>query len=211
MRANLVPGLVLWCVGFAVVVAYYRHAPTRAALEGLIGLRARIGVLFPVLATALCGGALPILVLRRNPDTRDDYRLKNCALLASFWAYKGFEVEMWYRVLARVVGADHGVRTVAIKCFLDQAVYSPFFAVPVTVFVFAFNHAGLRFAPVADDFRAGGWYRRRVLPSLIANAVLWVPMVCLVYALPLPLQTVLFDLALCFCILLVAHITRRPR
>jgi hypothetical protein len=34
-------------------------------------------------------------------------------------------------------------------------------------------------------------------------------MVCLVYALPLPLQTLLFDLGLCFCILLVAHITRR--
>jgi hypothetical protein len=209
MRANIAPGIALWCLGLAVVLAYYYFPPIHGLLDQLTGARERFGLLFPIITTAICGGLLPVLYLRQDPAVRVDYRFKNCIFLVSFWGYKGFEIELWYRLLAHVVGTDHSVRTVAIKCFLDQAIYSPFFAVPLTVLVFAFNHAGLRLAPVIRDLRAGNWYRRHVLPMVIANAVLWVPVVCLVYALPLALQTILFDLALCFCILLIAHITRR--
>lgn len=208
-RAHLVPGIVLWLVGSALVLAYYRHAPTHAALERLTDLHARMGLLFSFVGTMICGGLLPVLYLRLDPAVRGDYQLKNCLFLLGFWGYKGVEIELWYRVLAHFVGADNGVRTIAIKSALDQFLYSPFFAVPLTVLVFSFNHAGLRFAPVLADIRAGHWYRRHVLPTVVANAALWIPMVCLIYALPLPLQTLLFDLALCFCILLVAHITRR--
>jgi len=208
-RANLVPGVALWLIGSVLVFAYYYHAPTHAALERLTELHARMGLTFSLLATMICGGLLPILYLRRDPAVRADYQLRNCLFLLAFWGYKGVEIELWYRLLAHVVGSDNSVRTIAIKGALDQFLYSPFFAVPLTVLVFSFNHAGLRFAPVLADVRAGGWFRRQVLPTVVANAALWIPMVCLVYALPLPLQTLLFDLALCFCILLIAHIIRR--
>ena len=208
-RANIAPGIVLWLIGSALVLAYYYHPPTHAALERLTVLHARMGLTFSLVGTMICGGLLPILYLRRDPAMRADYQLRNCAFLLAFWAYKGVEVELWYRMLAHFVGADNSVRTIVIKGALDQFLYSPFFAVPLTVLVFSFNHAGLRLAPVLADIRAGHWYRRQVLPTIVANAALWIPMVCLVYALPLPLQTLLFDLALCFCILLVAHITRR--
>ena len=208
-RANLAPGLALWAVGAALVFAYYHHAPTHSALERLTDLHARMGLMFSFVGTMLCGGLLPVLYLRLDPAVRADYQLKNCLFLLGFWGYKGVEIELWYRVLAHFIGADNSVRTIAITGALDQFVYSPFFAVPLTVLVFSFNHAGLRFAPVIADLRAGGWYRRHVLPTVVANAALWIPMVCLVYALPLALQTLLFDLGLCYCILLVVHITRR--
>lgn len=210
-RANLLPGVMLWCIGLALVLAYYYHAPTHAALERLTALRAQLGWFFPMLGTVLCGAILPILYLRRDPMLRDDYRLKNCVFLILFWAYKGVEIEIWYRVLAHFVGNNNDVRTVAIKGFLDQAVYCPLFAVPLTVLGLTFNHVGLRFAPLVADFHAGGWYRRHILPTLFANAVIWIPVVCLVYALPLSLQIVLFDLVLVFFILIAAHITRGAR
>ncbi len=209
LRDNFVPGLVLWCVGLALVVAYYFNASTHAALEKFGDLRDRYGLLVPVIGTVLCGAILPSLYLRRNPAVRAHYRLKNMAFLSLFWGYKGIEVEIWYRILARVVGTDHSIATVAIKSFIDQAIYCPFFAVPLTVLGLSFNHAGLRAAPLIADFRAGGWYRRHILPTLLANAIIWVPVVCLVYSLPLSLQALLFDLVLCFYILIVAHLTRR--
>jgi hypothetical protein len=208
-RANFVPGLVLWSIGLALVIAYYFHPPTHAALERLVGLRAKIGLLFPILGTVLCGAILPVLYLRRDPAVRNDYRFKNIVFLCLFWAYKGIEIEFWYRFLAYVIGPGNDVRTVAIKGFIDQAIYCPFFAVPLTVIGLSFNHAGLRAAPLIADFRAGHWYRRHIFPTLLANAIIWVPVVCLVYSMPLSLQTVLFDLVLCFYILIVAHLTRR--
>jgi len=210
-RANVVPGLVLWSVGLVLVLAYYFHPATHAALERVTGLRDRMGLLFPMLGTVICGAILPVLYLRSDPATRGDYQLRNCAFLVLFWAYKGVEVELWYRLLAYLVGSGHNVQTIAIKCVLDQFVYCPLFAVPMTVLGLSFNHAGLRWEPLLADFRAGRWYRRQILPTLIANAAIWIPVVCLVYALPLSLQTLLFDLVLCFYILTVAHITRRAQ
>ena len=208
-RANLGPGLALWLIGLVLVVAYYQHAPSHAALERLAGLRERLGWFFPIITTAICGGLLPILYLRRDPSLRADYQLKNCAFLLLFWAYKGVEIEVWYRLMAHFVGTGIDLKTVAIKVLLDQIIYCPLYAVPLTVLSFAFNRAGLRSAPVWADLRAGGWYRRHILPTVIANAALWIPVVALVYTLPLSLQTLLFDLVLCFYILMVAHITRR--
>ncbi len=208
-RANLVPGIVLWTVGLILVVGYYWSPPVHAALERVTGLRSQLGILFPIIGTVICGGILPILYLRRDPANRASYQFRNCVFLVLFWAYKGVEIELWYRFLAFLVGADNSVRTVAIKSLLDQAIYCPFYAVPMTVLGLSFNHVGLRLGPLVADFRAGGWYRRHILPTLIANAAVWIPVVCLVYSLPLSLQALLFDLVLCFYILLVAHITRR--
>ena len=208
-RANLVPGLVLWLVGLALVTAYYYHAPTHAALERLTALRARSGLLFPIVGTLICGGALPILYLRTDPAARADYQLKNCVFLLLFWAYKGVEVDLWQRALAHFVGNDTRVTTVALKVFLDQFVYCPIWAVFVTVIAYNWQSAGFRWAPLMADFRAGQWYQRQILPALVANLGLWVPLTVLIFALPLPLQLPLFDLALVFYTLLIAHITRR--
>jgi hypothetical protein len=54
---------------------------------------------------------------------------------------------------------------------------------------------------------AGGqWYRRKVLPVLISNLGVWVPTVCIIYALPTALQLPLQNLVLCFFTLLLAHV-----
>jgi hypothetical protein len=209
-RANLVPGLALQAVALALVLAYYWHPPTRAVFEQLMALRARTGLLFSIVATAICGGVLPFLYMRLQPATRAGYTWVSGLFFSVLWAYKGIEVEYWYRFLAWLVGNDAAVRTVAIKVFLDQFIYCPVWAVVVTVIAYAWQSAGFRWGPVAADFRAGHWYQRHILPATVANFGLWVPLTCLIYALPLPLQLPLFDLVLVFYTLLIAHITRRP-
>jgi len=208
-HANLVPGFILQAVALALVLAYYWHPPTRAVFEQLTALRGRTGLLFSVLATALCGGILPLVYLRLNPATRAGYTWKSFVFFTLFWAAKGIELDYWYRLLAWSVGNDTQVRTVAIKVFLDQTVYCPIWAVVVTVLAYAWHAAGFRWAPLRTDFRAGQWYRRHILPSLLANLGLWVPLTCLIFALPLSLQLPLFDLVLVFYTLLITHITRR--
>ena len=208
-RANLVPGLILQAVALALVLAYYWYPPARSLFEQLMVLRSRTGLLFSIVATALCGGVLPFIYMRADPATRASYTWKSGLFFTLVWAYKGIEVDYWYRFLAWCVGNDTHVRTVAIKVFLDQFVYCPVWAVVTTVIAYAWQSAGFRWAPLRDDFRAGHWYQRHVLPAAVANFGLWVPLTCLIYALPLLLQLPLFDLVLVFYTLLIAHITRR--
>lgn len=207
-RMVLVPGLFLQAFALLVVLGYYWHPPTTAFLNELSLLRQRTGLAYVIIATGLCGGVLPFIYLRLFPGQLPPPLWRQGLCLTLFWSYKGLEVDFWYRILARFVGTSTDVGSIAFKTFLDQFVYCPLWAVPITVLVYMFNDNGWKITPLIADFRQGGWYRRHILPSLLANQGLWVPVVCLVYALPLSLQLPLFNLVLCFYTLMMAHLIR---
>ena len=207
-RANLIPGLILQLFALTLVLAYYHHAPTRALCERLASFRTEQGLIYSFFATSFFGGLLPCLYLRLSPATRARFDLKQNLLLLCFWAYKGVEVDLWYRLLVRMVGSGTDAHTVVIKMLLDQFITCPLFFVPVTVIVYAWNDTHFNTAAVISDLRTSGWYRRRVLPMLISNLGVWVPTVCIIYSLPSALQIPLFNLVLCFFTLLIAHLTR---
>jgi len=210
-RANLGPGIVLQIVALIVALAYYHHAPTRAAFEQVMVFRAKTGFVFGIVSTGLFGGLLPFLYLRADPASRSGHGWRQGLLLTTFWAYKGLEIEIWYRVLARVVGEGHGATTIVTKAFLDQFVYCPLFAVPLTALVYKWNAVDFSVRALWDDFRSPGWYNRSVLPTLLANLGVWLPAVAIIYALPTPLQLPMQNLVLVFFTLLLAHLNARRR
>lgn len=208
-RATIGPALVLQVAALALVFAYYNHDATRAALQRLAEFRAEKGFLFGVISTGLVGGLLPFLYLRSRRATRGRYTWTQGLGLVAFWSYKGLEIEIFYRFLARVVGEGADLMTIFTKMVIDQFVYCPFFAVPSTVLVYAWIDANYEAKPVAKDLRQPQWYRRRVLPPLLSNVAVWVPAVCLIYALPTPLQLPMQNLVLCFFTLLLAHVIKK--
>ena len=208
-RANLLPGLVLQVTALIVVLAYYHHSSTRAAFEQLAAFRAHAGLAFGLASTGFFGGLLPFLYLRFMAGSNCQYGWRQGLLLTAFWGYKGLEVELWYRLLAQVVGAGHDITTIVIKSLLDQAVYCPLLAIPLTVVVYQWIAPGIRWHAVAADFRKPGWYARSVLPTLLANVGVWLPAVVIIYSLPTPLQLPLQNLVLVFFTLLLAHLNAR--
>ena len=210
-RANLGPGLVLQATALTIVLAYYRHEPTRAVLEQLRGWRTQAGFVFSILSTAIFGGVLPFLYLRLNPATRPAHGWHEGAALTLFWGYKGLEIDILYRVLAHFVGSGHDPATIATKAFLDQLVYCPLFAVPLTVLFYRWCSSGFDLGGLRDDFLEDRWYARTVLPTMITNIGVWLPAVAIIYALPTPLQLPLQNLVLCFFTLLLAHLNRPRR
>lgn len=210
-RANLLPGLALQVIALVLVLAYYHHAPTRAVFAQVMAFRAQTGFVFGIISTGIFGGLIPFLYLRSHLAWRSQYRWPQGLLLTLFWGYKGLEIEIWYRVLAHVVGQGHDGLTIAIKAFLDQFVYCPVFAVPLTVLVYKWNAVNFSFRALAADIRTAGWYTRSVLPTMIANLGVWIPAVAIIYALPTPLQLPMQNLVLVFFTLLLAHLNRERR
>jgi len=146
-RAHLVPGLVLQACAITLVIAYYKHAPTHAALDALAAFRERTGWLYGIVATGLFGGVLPLIYLKLDPATRSRFTLAQGAVLVAFWSYKGFEVDLWYRGLNFIVGSGHGVGTIVTKMLLDQFVYCPLYAVPAEMLFYAWCEAHFDAAP----------------------------------------------------------------
>jgi len=208
-RANLGPGLVLQAAALALVLAYYRNDTTREVLGRVVAWRQEVGVGLSILSTGFFGGFLPMLYLKLRRATRERYSMAQAGAITAFWAYKGFEVDLLYRLLARFVGERNDWGTIAVKTVIDQFVYCPLLAVPLTVLVYEWVTARFDAGAVKADVRAGGWVRRRVVPVLISNVGVWLPTACIIYALPTALQLPLQNLVLCFFTLLVAHQTQR--
>ncbi|HTO04733.1 MAG TPA: hypothetical protein VL069_13570 [Opitutus sp.] len=208
-RANVIPGFVLQLMALALVTAYYHHEATRTALDRFASWRVEVGLISAMLSTGFFGGLLPLFYLRLQRSTRSHYNLLQGAAITVFWAYKGVEVDVLYRLLARYVGTGNEVSTIAIKTMIDQFIYCPLLAVPITVLFY--DWVGVRFDTRAwiKDIQAAGWFRRKILPLLISNFWVWLPTACIIYSLPTPLQLPLQNLVLCFYTLLVAHLSRR--
>ncbi len=208
-RANLVPGLVLQAFALVLVLGYYFHAPTRLWFTRLADLRNETGMIFGVISTGLFGGLLPLLYLKAAPSTRSHVTWKQGLTLTAFWSYKGIEIALWYSFLAWSIGESAGVGIIATKSFLDQFVYCPIWAVPTTAMFYLWCKTGFDLRAVADDLRGPRWYARRVMPLLCANLGVWLPLVCIIYALPTPLQLPLQNIVLCFFTLVLAHMSHR--
>ncbi len=205
-RANFLPGLALQLFALALVLAYFFHAPTHAALERVGAWRGEYGVIFPILSTGFFGGLLPFLYLKFSSGR---YNWAQGAFITAFWSYKGFEIDLWYRILAKIAGEEPTPTAIVTKMLLDQFVYCPLLAIPVTALVYAYAETHFNARAVLADVRAPRWYVRRTLPMLISTMGVWIPTVCIIYALPTPLQLPLQNIVLCFFTLLLAHIAQK--
>ena len=210
-RANLIPGLALQAFALAVVLGYYWSEQIHSLLTHITDFRASIGWPFAVLSTSFFGGLLPLLYLKSSRSSRDQLTWKQGALYTAYWAYKGIEISAWYWFLAWAIGDANNIEKVAIKTLLDQFVWCPLWAVPSTAVFYFWCQHGCRLHTVLADLRQPRWYKRRVLPQLCANIGVWLPLVCIIFALPIPLQLPLQNLVLCFYCLLLAHMTRRAQ
>jgi hypothetical protein len=205
------PGLVLQAVALGLVLAYYFLPAARGFFERLAVWRTEGGFVFSAVAGALCGGVVPFFYLRMNPATRAANPWPLVLFFAFFWAWKGAETDLWYRIMSAVFGDGTGAATIAVKAASDQFLWNSLYAAPVGIAIFAWKDAGFRWAPVAADRRAGRWYYRRVFPVLLTTWAVWIPVVCCVYALPPALQVPLFNVVLCFWSLLFTHLMTRQR
>ncbi|HLP40207.1 MAG TPA: hypothetical protein VK465_01760 [Fibrobacteria bacterium] len=207
-RANLVPGLGLQAFAIAVVLAYYRHAPTREALDAVADFKRMTGYFYSFFATALFGGLIPWLWLRANPGTRAHTRVSHGVFLVLVWACKGVEVDAFYRLQSAVWGDGTDFATIVCKVVLDLFVYCPLWASPTTILLFQWKEMGFSFSAMR---RLGplGFLRRNLLTTLVATWSVWLPAVAVIYSLPLALQVPLFNIVLCFFSLLYSAMARK--
>jgi hypothetical protein len=209
-RAHIVPGLVLQAFALGLVYSYYHSAAANEALSRLMEFRRRTGLGFGIVSTAVFGGLLPYLYMRcwRDESGIPRYDLRQGICLVAFWAYKGIEVDLFYRLMARIFGGGHDAATIIPKALVDQLVYCPLLAVPAMLVVYGWMDAHFDGRALAADLRAPRWYSRRAFPVLLSNFGVWAPAVAIIYALPTPLQLPLQNIVLCFYTLLIAHQTR---
>jgi hypothetical protein len=206
VRRNLLPGLVLQGTALALVTAYFTSPALQTALDHIGTLKREFGFAFSAFSTALFGGLLPFLVLLLTRQLPPGKRRAELLFYVTFWAWKGMEIDAFYRLQGFWFGEDASVATIATKALVDQGVYNVLWAAPSQTLFFLWKDSGFSLAELKRRLRAESLWRRLGL-VLVSTWVVWLPTVAIVYALPAPLQIPLFNLVLCFWCLLLSFIS----
>ena len=164
---------------------------------------------YAVPATAFFGGLVPFLYLRANPATRKTTPWKFLVFYLVFWAYKGWEIDFLYHSEALLFGMGNGIGTVVPKVLFDQFIYNPLWAAPVQLLAYHWMHTGYS-SRAFKGFRWREYFLRKIPTTLISTWGVWVPLVTLIYILPVPLQLPVSNLCLCFWVL-VFSILAQPK
>jgi hypothetical protein len=209
-RANAVPALIIQLLMLALLIAYYTSADFASALSRLAEFKRTHGLLFVVLASVTAGALIPeiflILFFQRGRANRRN--LRNLFFTIPVWGFDGSLVDLLYRSEAHWFGDVVTLPVVCTKICVDQFGYNPFFAAPFGVLTYEWKNSGITLQPVRALF-AWSHYRDKILPTLLATWAVWIPLMAIIYSVPLALQFPLFGLALSFWVLLLTYMTNR--
>ena len=210
IRVNLLPGVALWILGVAVILVYHYVDAAAPAFARIAQWKETYGYLYSGVATAIFGGIIPFLYLRAAGQIPEDKVRSWFLFFLLFWVWRGVEVDAFYRLQDWLFGSGTDVKTVAIKVIVDQFLYSPLWASPALAVLYAWKDVDFSFERLKKRIN-----RRMFLfdiPSvLLSTWIVWIPAVTIIYSLPLPLQIPLFNLVLCFFVLLVSVLNKTPR
>ncbi len=207
-RANLAPALCIQALMLALLVAYYWSASVKATFDTLADYKLRVGYPFVLIAAVMAGAIVPELFVvaffQRGRLTKRN--LRNLLFTIPIWALDGTLVDLLYRSEAAWFGNVVTMPVVFAKICVDQFGYNPFFAAPFGVLTYEWKNNGFSWESLG---RSLGWahYRDKIIPTLCATWAVWIPMMAIIYSLPLALQFPFFSLALVFWVLLLTYMT----
>ena len=209
-RANAKPALIIQTIMLALAIAFYTNANVAEALRRLAEFKREHGLVFIIVASVLAGAVIPEIFLilffqRSRPQTGN---LRNLAFTIPVWGFDGSLVDLLYRSEAHWLGDVATAPVVLGKILIDQFGYNVFFAAPFGVLTYEWKNSGISIGPLRDLFT---WkhYRDKIIPTLVATWAVWIPLMAIIYSLPLALQFPMFGLALSFWVLLLTYMTNR--
>lgn len=196
-RANLAPMLILQFLA-ALTVAAYRVFPSFgnlfapfAAWHVAWGWRAAF------LCQAFFCGILPGLFLLLFRGIRP--RRTGLAILAqSLWCGTfGIGVGEIFKLLAAWFGDNASLSTLLLKTAFDQFVWTVLVIAPANAVFYFWVGRDFSLARVRRDWPRH-FLSRVYLPNLVSNWCVWIPVIFIVFAFPLPLQILVCGMA-CSC------------
>jgi len=205
-----VPALIIQAIMLGLLIAFYTSRTVASTLSQLAEFKRTHGLSFVVIASITAGALIPELFLilffqRGRPNRRN---LRNLLFTIPVWGFDGSLVDLLYRSEAALLGDVVTMPIVLAKICIDQFGYNVLFAAPFGVLTYEWKNNGISLRPVRQLFT---WehYRDKILPTLLATWAVWIPLMAIIYSLPLALQFPLFGFALSFWVLLLTYMTNR--
>ena len=186
LRRNAVPTVVLWLSAALLAVAYFRVPSVADFFVPLAHWQSEGGWVAAFLNRVIFCGLLPGVFLLTVPSLRPP-KVGRVILAYSLWAgLWGILCDGFFTLQVQVFGSGRDVLTVLKKTLVDQFVWNVAICTPANAVFFHWVESG---------FTRRGSVRKGFLPMLVANLIVWLPVMVVVYVFPLPLQVQLVGFA----------------
>ena len=207
-RANRLPMVVLWALALTTVLTYYFVPGFADLLEPLAQWQSNNGSLAAFVTLFLFCGLIPGMFLLSIQSLRPQ-RPVLTVLAQSVWCgLWGMANNGLYTLQCRWFGDGTDIATLLIKTAFDQFVWTVFILAPCNATFFFWLARDFSFRRLRCE-----WPKRFVhdvfLPNLISNWIVWIPVLCFVYAFPLALQIQVAGIASSFWVLMCLQIGKR--
>jgi hypothetical protein len=209
LKQNLLPGLVLQSFALSLLLLYFFVPASKPAFSWFGLLKQEYGFLYSFVATGIFGGLIPFLYLwlsNRIAPGRSSLALLVFYLV--FWGIKGAEVDFFYRLQEQWFGYGNDLPTIATKMAVDQFLYSALWAAPGITIVYLWMESGWSVRATRQAM-SREFFLVKIPTVILSNWLVWIPAVSVVYAMPTELQIPLFNLVLCFWVLLLAVLNKK--
>lgn len=207
-QANAVPAAVLWLLALGVVLCYYLVPGVAALFEPLARWQTEYGWGAAFLNRFFFCGVVPGIFLVGVKSLRPKFPFAT-AFAQGIWAgLSGVLFDAFYRCQADWFGTGLDWQTLLAKMAVDQFVLTAVFVAPLNVVVFFWISREFSARRTLAEFPRP-FVARALMPNLIANWCVWIPVNLATYALPLSLQLQVSGFACAFWALTCLQIGRR--
>lgn len=208
VRANLVPMIVLWVLAAALVLGYYFLPGIDSVLEPLRKWQVESGWLAAFLNRFFFCGVVPGVFFLSVGSIRPQMPIATAFAQGVWGGVSGIVYDFFYRWQCVWFGDGVDFVTLLKKLLVDQFTITVFVIAPLNVLVFFWISRGFSFARFRSEFPRP-FFTRALLPNLVTNWCVWIPVVLAIYAFPLALQVQVSGFACAFWALTCLQIGRR--
>ena len=207
-KQNFLPGLILQCFALAILLVYFFVPQSQATFAWFSQRKQDYGFLYSAVSTAICGGLVPVIYLWLSGRLAKASLFSALLFYCLFWAYKGMEVDAFYRLQNDWFGSESNLQTVATKMAVDQFGYSALWSAPSIALIYLWRELGYSFSG-ARRALTREFVLIKIPTNIFSNWLVWSPAVSVVYAMPADLQIPLFNLVLCFWVLMLSVLNKK--
>lgn len=202
LRENLLPAVFLQIFAVSLGLSYYYWPASLVIFDFVAGLKLKYGIGYAFFATAVFGGLIPYLYLYFSGKLGEN-KGRELVFYLLFWALKGVEADLFYRLQAFVFGNGTDVLTIIKKTAVDQFIFAAFWVSPTIAIVYMWKERGFSIGKLAEGLTRN-FFLNQVPLIAVTNWLVWLPAVSVIYTMPLELQIPMFNLVVCFYSLLLS-------
>jgi hypothetical protein len=201
MGANLLPGLCLQLFALTIGLSYFYWPASQQTFQFFADLKAEYGAVYAVISTSIFGGLLPFLYLFSRGKVRFSPFIQLLFYII-IWAVLGGLINAFYGLQIVLFGEGTDWLTILKKTSFDQFVFTVFVTSPLIALAFLWKDQQFNWHKTKMYF--DDLIKVQIPTTIVTTWIIWIPAVSLIYMMPSNLQIPLFNLVLCFFVLILA-------